>query len=109
MLILLRGWLVAFALTQALEMPIYWRISRSWRVAFFASAITHPIVWFVFPSLAAWIPWSAVVLLAEGFAVVVEAWWLKSNGVERALFWSLVTNAFSATCGLLLRELTGLV
>lgn len=108
-MIVLRGWLVAFVLTQALEMPIYLRVSRSLRVAFFASAMTHPIVWFVFPVLAAWLPWTAVVLLAEAFAVVVEAWWLKANGVERALFWSLVTNAFSATCGEVLRELTGLV
>ena len=29
---------------------------------------------------------------------------LRINGVERALWWALVTNAFSATCGLVLRE-----
>jgi hypothetical protein len=110
MLSVLRGWAVAFALTQLLEMPIYARVSGSWRVAFFTSAITHPVVWFVFPALAQWgAPWGAVVLAAEAFAVAVEAWWLWHNGVERALLWSLLANAFSATCGLILRELTGLV
>ncbi len=110
MLSILRGWLVAFCLTQALEMPIYWRITGSWRVAFFASAMTHPVVWFCFPWLSMLeVPWPVVVGLAEAFAVIVEALWLRANGVPRALLWSFLANAFSATTGLVLRELTGWV
>jgi uncharacterized membrane protein YfcA len=105
----LSGWAVAFALTQALEMPIYWRVSRSLRVAFFASALTHPLVWFVFPMLEALVPWIAAMVAAEVFAVLVEALWLRRNGVPRPLLWSVVANTFSATCGLVLRELTGWV
>lgn len=106
----LRPWLTAFALTQALEMPIYRWASKSWRVAFFASAITHPVVWFIFPQLVVFsVPWPAVIALAETFAVVVEWAWLRANKVERALAWSLVANGFSFTTGLVLRELTGWV
>ena len=36
-------------------------------------------------------------LIAEGFAVGVEAWWLKRWGVREALLWSLLANASSAS------------
>jgi hypothetical protein len=44
---------------------------------------------------------------AELFAVVTEALWLASNGVHRALLWSFLANATSATCGVLLRATFG--
>lgn len=108
MLSALWGWAVAFFFTQLFEMPIYWRAARSLRVGFFASAITHPIVWFVFPELmelgVGYVP---MVVLAELFAVVVEGAWLRFNGVPRALLWSFAANGFSLSCGLALRALFG--
>lgn len=102
------GWLVAFFFTQLFELPIYWAASRSLRVGFLASAMTHPLVWFVFPVLmdhgVGYVP---MVALAELFAVVAEAEWLRFNRVPRPYLWSLAANATSATCGLVLRELVG--
>jgi hypothetical protein len=107
MLSALWGWLVAFFFTQLFEIPIYFRITRSFRVSFLASAMTHPLVWFVFPQLMGFgVSYGVMVALAEIFAVLAEAWWLKVNDVPRALLWSFLANAFSATCGLVLRETT---
>lgn len=117
---MLTRWLIAFAFTQIVECPIYWtalddtRWNRALKllVAFGASAITHPVVWFVIPEV-----WRAVgriggywgmVALAETFAVTVEAAYLHRLGVRRALAWSLLANAASATLGLLSRWLFGL-
>ncbi|MDP3155847.1 MAG: hypothetical protein Q8N23_24460 [Archangium sp.] len=102
------GWLVAFFFTQLFEMPIYWKASGSLRVAFFASAMTHPIVWFVFPMLMDHgVEYWPMVLLAETFAVLGEASWLRFNGVPRPLLWSFVANSCSVGCGFALRELIG--
>jgi hypothetical protein len=121
-------WLVAFALTQAVECPIYVRAFRvRLRVAFAASAITHPVVCFVFPVL-----WRAIYLaavtghpswtlspgayfvgygaLAEPFAVVVEAAWLiwrARLAPRRAFVASIVANTASALAGLVCSWLTG--
>ncbi len=103
-------WFFAFLFTQAVEVPLYLRVTASWRVAFLASLITHPIVWFVFPRL--W-PWTSMpgywgmVLGAETFAVVAEAAWLHRNHVHRALFWAAVVNATSTCVGLGLRACFG--
>lgn len=104
---MLRDWLVAFTLTQMLEMPIYFKASKSWRIGFFASAMTHPLVWFVFPLLP--IDYWPMVACAEVFAVVGEALWLKLNDVKHPFWWSLAANGFSFTTGLIIRETTGLV
>lgn len=102
------GWLVAFFFTQLFEMPIYWKASSSLRVAFFASAMTHPVVWFVFPLLMDHgVEYGPMVVLAETFAVLGEAGWLWFNGVPRPLLWSFVANLFSVACGVALRELVG--
>ena len=108
MLTALWGWLVAFFFTQLFEMPIYWKATRSLQVAFLASALTHPVVWFVFPVLMEFgVSYWPMVGLAELFAVLVVAWWLRFNGVRYAFLWSLAANALSATCGFVLRELLG--
>ena len=108
MLSALWGWLVAFFFTQLFEIPIYWKVTRSLRVAFFASAITHPVVWFVFPELMAHgVDYVPMVVLAELFAVGVEAWWLRFNGVPNAVLWSFVANGFSAGMGFVLRYFLG--
>ena len=110
MLTALWGWLVAFVFTQLFEVPIYWFATRSLRVAFLASAMTHPIVWFVFPVLMEHgLPYVWMVVFAELFAVLAEAAWLHFNGIPRAraLLWSLAANTFSATLGFVLRALVG--
>jgi hypothetical protein len=99
------GWLVGFAFTQAIEVPLYLRVTHGrWRVAFLASLLTHPIVWFVFPALCplSWGYWG-MVAAAEAFAVAGETLWLRVNGVTHALKWAFVVNAASAVGGLLLR------
>jgi hypothetical protein len=108
-------WLGAFAFTQLIEVPVYsyalrdLNFSRLKRIsiAFGASALTHPIVWFVIPVL---LPSSdvAMVAAAETFAVVVEAAYLRVFGLRRLYFsWSLLANALSFGLGLLSRRLIG--
>jgi hypothetical protein len=105
------AWLSAFALTQAVEVPIYSRaVDGPWRrrlaVGFAASAITHPLVWigvlYVLPG-----PWELRVLGMEGFAIGVEALWLRRFGVRRALAWSMVANGASWGLGSLSRAWLG--
>jgi len=101
-------WAQAFAFTQAVEVPLYWRLSGSVRTAFLASALTHPVVWFVFPAL-----WPVnggywpMVAAMETFAVVAEAAWLRWNGVPRAVLWAFLVNLASATLGLVSRAVFG--
>lgn len=100
-------WLVAFALTQLIEIPIHGRAlrggSRRWLHAFAASALTHPFVYFGFTLLM--MPGTVrYALVAETFAVVVEAWWLRRCAAGRltmvdAVLWSLVANAASVAVG----------
>lgn len=102
-------WGVAFALTQAIEVPIYWLGTRraplapAWRLAvgFGASALTHPIVFFVLrawlePRLGYW----AYLVLAEAFAVIVEGLYLRAFDVPRPWLLALVANGTSVTTGL---------
>ncbi len=114
-------WLFAFVFTQLVECPIYWSAMddkekwstlRKLAVAFGASAITHPFVWFGFPPL-----WDsigrvggywAMVVAAETFAIVVEGIYFWRLGVRRAFLWSLLANGASVTLGLISRWLFGL-
>lgn len=116
----LAAWAGAFALTQAVEAPIYVFGARVTAArALTASALTHPVAWFVAPWLwrrgfweafgpvAPTFAWRALwvvgyVALAEGFAVSVEAWWLRRSGVDRPWRWSLAANGASATLGFVL-------
>ena len=99
------AWLIAFVFTQAIEVPIYLRVT-TFRVAFLASLLTHPIVWFVFPAL--W-PGGYLSMLfgAELFAWAAETIWLKANRVERAALWSFIANAASFCIGMALRSCFG--
>ena len=109
----LARWAAAFALTQVVEMPIYLRglppgpRARRWGVAFGASALTHPIVWFVVPRL--WIGHSyvAMAIAAETFAVLAEALWIRRFGAPRPLTTSFVANAASVAVGLAVRRVFG--
>jgi hypothetical protein len=109
-------WLVAFLFTQIVEVPIwvfvlrkYGRTRRSlaasMAIAFGASAITHPFVWFGFPRLFA--DYTMMVVFAESFAVIVEAIYMIRFGLRRALFWSIVANGASAGLGYLSRMAFG--
>lgn len=102
-------WLFAFAFTQVVEVPIYRRAlgDRRWAtaIAFGASALTHPVVWFVFPRLFA--HYLTMVVAAEVFAWLVEAAYLRAFGLRRALWWSFVSNGASFSLGLLSRALFG--
>jgi hypothetical protein len=119
-------WLIAFAFTQVVECPIWVgalrRCARArgprrsgWLelgIAFGASAITHPIVWFVIPHL--WLSahralgYWGMVATGEAFAVIVEAEYAEGFGLRRAWIWSLVANAASFGLGLLSRSVLGL-
>jgi len=99
-------WLPVFLFAQAIEMPLYalplrrlgYTRPKRWLAAFIPTALTHPIVWFVFPRLVH--PYLAMAIAAESFAVVVEALVLRRFGVQRALGWSLLANALSCGLGL---------
>lgn len=143
----LRSFVTAFAITQLVEVPIYvaalGRVARTksgtarehgsargdvgargspaarGAIAFGASLLTHPVVWFVMPGLARKLytacvlpvfgGWALGVMgrtllygaLAEGFAVGAEALYLRAFGVRRALAWSVGANAASVVVGTL--------
>lgn len=104
------GWLAAFLLTLAVEVPIAaWLLRRDEpdRVRLvllvaFASLATHPVVWYV---------WTQVFLVgtpeylvaAEAWAFGVEAvfYWaaFRGLGARRAVVVSLVANAASFLVG----------
>jgi hypothetical protein len=97
-------WLGAFGFTQAVEMPIYWFAHRRTRgralrllKCFGASALTHPIVWFVIPRAWSGSYWG-MVAIAEAFAVIAESIYLDQLRVRWPIFWSLGAN--TASCGL---------
>lgn len=129
-----QAWLSAFVLTQALEVPIYalalgrdreggpGRWPARLGIAFLASAVTHPCVWFVIPRIfySGWYDelaygWPALgehryalfFGVAEGFAVLVEAGLMRAFGLRRALLWALLANATSAGLGLVARHFIG--
>ena len=104
-------WLLAFAFTQLVEVPIYVRLFRcSIPAAFGASAITHPIVWFgFFNPLLYGTPYWPRVIAAELFAWLVEAAYFAFVWKRpRALLGAFVANAASVSAGFLSRWLFGM-
>jgi hypothetical protein len=116
-----RDWAEAFLFTQAFEMPVYLvalsrhRPELRWytklAVAFGASAITHPFVWFLFPYFSLGHEpayyWNVIIPAAESFAVVVEALYLWRLRVTVALGWAFFANGLSFGFGLLSRDVLG--
>jgi hypothetical protein len=116
------AWLGAFAFTQAVEIPIWvhalrkyrivargqepWSVGVAAAIAFGATAVTHPIVWFVFPRYASTTYW-VMVLEAETFAVLAEAAYAAFFNLRWPIAWALAANAASAGLGLLSRTLFG--
>jgi len=145
----LASFLLAFTVTQLVEVPIYaWALRGARRtkkargapyeegaplplsrntlfsrviIAFGASLLTHPIVWFVMPgvtlalyraSLRAGAPPLDELgrtllygVVAEGFAVIAEAFYLAVFRIRRPLLWSLTANAASVLLGTLVVRL----
>lgn len=98
------SWLLAFLITQVVEMPIYQRAfaperSQTHRlaIAFGASAITHPIVWFVFREGIE--DYLTYLLIAETFAWVAEGLWFRLWRIDHPFAWSLCANAASVAAG----------
>ena len=109
----MKEWLIAFTFGQAVEVPIYllaflgaarplWQKAA---IGFGATALTHPVVWFVFPRLID--DYVSMAVAAETFAVAVEAVYLAAFGVRRALIWSVVSNGASLGLGLFSRAWLG--
>ena len=102
-------WLVAFVFTQIVEIPIYRRtLHPSFRVAFGASAITHPLVWLFLGSHAWRAPWLAQAIAVELFAWLVEAAYFHFVFRRpRALLFTFVANAASLGLGFAAHALFG--
>jgi hypothetical protein len=102
------AWLIAFAFTQAVEVPLYLRAGAGWRAALLASSFTHPLVWFGFSTVRGWgLSYSATLVVVEAFAIIVEAVWLSSRRVKHAFLWSLGANLASVTLGFASRAVFG--
>jgi hypothetical protein len=113
-----KDWLLAFVFTQIVEVSIYRRALErdapprgavlNLLIAFGASTLTHPFVWFAFPPLLAGkMSYWAVTALSEAFAVLTEAGYFRLFRLRNALLWSLLANAASEGLGLLSRSLFG--
>ncbi len=111
----LRAWFIAFCVTVTLELPVVtWlarraepRRSRRIAVAFLGNALSHPVVWFLFPALG--LTWGATAAIAETWAWLLEAalyrYTLSTMAWPAALGTSLAANSLSFGFGLLLAAL----
>lgn len=108
-------WLIGFGLTLLLEAPwVLWLLrpcepSGARRLALFlvANLLTHPLVWFFFPSLP--VPRTASLLLSEAWAFGAEAYlyaqWATNPLPRRAWLTSVLANGASWGLGtLIVRE-----
>lgn len=89
--------LTAYALTITIETIALFLILRKGygtaliaRNAVIASTLTLPFVWFVFGGLA--IPWIARIVVAEAFAVLVEAGFYKISFKDMTLWKALLIS-----------------
>jgi len=109
---LLSAWLVAFTATVLSELLVAVPLlapggSRARRVTAvgLAQLATHPSVWFIWPLLG--LPRPLFLLLAEGFAVLVEALIYRFSferlGWSRCFAASALANGVSVFVGLWLR------
>lgn len=103
----LAEWAAAFALTQAIEAPLYYLATRSWRTALLASVWTHPALWLSFRPLEAALGYGPAWGLLELGVVAVESVWLWRRGEPRPLLLSALVNGASALTGLGLQRAWG--
>ncbi|HEY5961136.1 MAG TPA: hypothetical protein VIV60_31480 [Polyangiaceae bacterium] len=103
------AFVIAFLFTQAIEVPIYsLLLDCSLLAAFGASALTHPVVWFVIVHPRWHCSYLACSIVAELFAWLVEAAYFGLVlRYRRALWASLVANIASVTIGLVSRAWFG--
>jgi hypothetical protein len=103
-----QAWLIAFLFTELVEVPIY---SVGLRVgilpALGASAITHPLLWFVFfPHVD--LSYQAKLVVSELLVFLIEAaYFAFLFRRKRALLWSALANGASLGLGMLSRSLFG--
>ena len=101
-------WLWAFLFTELVETGVYVQalgarpLRERLAIGLGASAITHPLVWYVIPDVTGsfGLGWWTTVAIAETFAVVVESIWLAAFGVRHAFVWSFAANMTSFSLGL---------
>ena len=110
------GWLVAFALTLAIEVPVAAYLLRRAEpdrirlvvLIVFANLATHPIVWYVLTQPFLVGTWEYV-FVAEGWAVAAEAvfYAFTFHGLRprRAIGVAVVANAASFLVGWVVGEL----
>ena len=106
-------WPAAFFLTQLAEISVallLWRDAPKRKIillVFLASAITHPIIWFIFPQFARENHWdySTFLLIAEGYAYGVEILWYMAMRAPRPVLLSCTANTASFGLGLLIQAL----
>jgi hypothetical protein len=104
------AWFYAFIFTQLVEVPIY-SVGLPCRplIAFGASAITHPVVWFVIFNPAFEASYVTRIVVAEIFAWGAEAaYFAIILRKRRVILWSFIANASSFGAGLLSRWLFGI-
>lgn len=105
-------WLIGFALTLTIEAPwVLWllkahepRLPRRWAALLFANLLTHPLVWFFFPTLPVPHPWA---LAASELWAFAGEWWFYGMFVRGlnsrvACTVSLAANLSSWSLGWLL-------
>lgn len=103
-------WLIAFLLTETVEVPIYSlaltgkSVVTRLLLAFLPSLFTHPLVWLFVSQSNPRSYWWAVAE-SEVFAVLVEGIYLRGLRVRAAFLWSLLANASSLGVGMLLYRL----
>lgn len=101
-------WLLAFVFTEVVETGVYVQalgdrpLKERLAIGLGASAITHPVLWFVVTEVmqSLGLTWWPTVAVGEAWVVAVEATWLWAFGVRRALLWSLAANFTSFALGL---------
>jgi hypothetical protein len=103
-------WKIAFVWTQAIELPVYVLLLRRqfshWYspvlLSLFVNAVTHPLLWFVFPVFD---PYPLWLLVGESSVVIVEALLvaaaLRFRHNRRAILAALASNAISTALGFL--------
>jgi hypothetical protein len=101
---------VAFAFTEIVEVPIYRRMLGSgFLEALGASAVTHPLLWFVFvPAVRAHLSYMQYASIGEALVVLLEALWFRWLFQRKgALLGSLAANGASYLLGLVAHALFG--